>query len=61
MKATEASLLNYYRVSNTQAFALYGYSAVMHTDCSDSVTVGWISVRSKKVCVYYLAWKMGLE
>jgi hypothetical protein len=51
MKATEAGLLNRYGVPNTQAFASYGYSAAMHTDRDDSVTVGWISARSKKVCV----------
>ena len=56
MKATEVSLLNRYGVPNTQAFASYGYSAAMHTDHDDSVTVGWISAHSKKVCVYYLAY-----
>jgi len=56
MKATEAGLLNRYGVPNTQAFASYGYSAAMHTDRDDSITVGWISARSKKVCAYYLAY-----
>ena len=56
MKATEVGLLNCYGVPNTQAFASYGYSAAMHTDRDDSITVGWISAHSKKVCVYYLAY-----
>jgi hypothetical protein len=58
VKATEAGLLNRYGVPNTQTFASYGYSAAMHTDRDDSVTVGWISARSKKVglcCPAYVA------
>lgn len=57
--ATAGSLLNRYGVPNYQSFASYGYSAAMHIDNDDSVTVGWISARSSKVrasCLGKIVW-----
>ncbi|VDC03699.1 unnamed protein product [Peniophora sp. CBMAI 1063] len=47
--ATRSNLINSLGFPNTASFGSFAYGASPHTDRDDTVTMGWVSARSKKI------------